>query len=321
MGYGSYTDDAYKSISTARSSAPVAAVFTVHTPAAAAASPMASLNMTVREACDSDEHPNTVPVIVALDVTGSMGGIPVKLSQGDFTSLMGTLVNNGVTDVALLFMAIGDHISDRSPLQVGQFESDTAKIDQWLTGMYLERGGGGTNEESYPLAWLVAARKTRTDAFDKRGRKGFLFTIGDESFHKTYNAANLTRILGDGYQDLTAEQLFVEASRRWHIFHIHCTDGSNGDGTTHAYSYPQGVGEEFRKLLGQRYMAVNSSLVAHTIGVTVGTLCGVDAKILTSSMSADTAALVLRATSTAVSKADSTALDVTTGVIDFSASA
>lgn len=318
MGYGSYTDHAYKSISTARAAAPVAAVFTTHTPAAVAAGPMSSMNMTVREACDSDEHPDTVPVIVALDVTGSMGGIPVSLSKGAFTSLMGTLVNNGVSDTALLFMAIGDHISDRSPLQVGQFESETTKLDQWLTGMYLEGGGGGQSMESYPLAWLVAARKTRTDAFDKRGRKGVLFTIGDESFHNTYEGDRLRTILGTGYETVTAEQLFIEASRRWHIFHIHCTDGNYGDGspgTTYSVIDP------WKKLLGERCISVPSTAVAETIAVTVGALQGLDRAKLTAAMSPTTAALVLRATSTAVSKADSTAIDATTGVIDFGASA
>ena len=35
----------------------------------------------VRECCDTEEHPNTIPVILALDVTGSMGQAAVDVAK------------------------------------------------------------------------------------------------------------------------------------------------------------------------------------------------------------------------------------------------
>ena len=41
----------------------------------------------IRECRDSEEHPETLPIIIALDVTGSMGTVPHKLITGDFLRL------------------------------------------------------------------------------------------------------------------------------------------------------------------------------------------------------------------------------------------
>ncbi len=174
----------------------------------------------VREARDSDAHPNAIPIIIAFDVTGSMGSIPYKLVQNHFCKMMETLIANGVEDAAVCMCAVGDHYSDKAPLQVGQFESGDTEILDDLTAIWLERGGGGQMRESYLLPWLFAARHTATDAWEKRGEKGFLFTIGDEWNHSRVESAALIDFLG--YKEASeeqAEKLLKEAQEKWNVYH------------------------------------------------------------------------------------------------------
>jgi len=214
----------------------------------------------VREARDSDVHPNTVPVIVAFDVTGSMGNIPYKLAQEHFTKLMIALIENGVPDVTICFCAVGDHYYDSAPLQVGQFESGDIELTNDLTNIWLEGGGGGQRMESYMLPWLFAARHTVTDAFEKRGKKGFLFTIGDEWNHPRVESAKLKKILGyPEAEDEASVQLLKEAQQKWNVYHIHCSDGT----------YGEDISDKWKDLLGENLFILDSSKIVDLIATTV----------------------------------------------------
>lgn len=173
-----------------------------------------------RESRDSEVHPNTVPVILGLDVTGSMGHIPHQLIKEGLPKLMGGIIQGGVPDPALLFLGIGDHECDNYPLQVGQFESGDEELDMWLTRTYIESGGGGNGGESYLLAWYFAAFHTRTDAFEKRNQKGILFTVGDEPFLKVLPASAIREIMGAGQQTYMHYELLEEAKKRYEVYHI-----------------------------------------------------------------------------------------------------
>jgi len=176
----------------------------------------------MREARDSEEHPNTVPIVLALDVTASMGFVPQELIRSGLPKLISGVIQSGIQDPQLLFLAVGDHECDNSPLQVAQFESSDELLDQWLSDVYLEKGGGGNAGESYLLAWYFAARHTATDSFEKRGQKGFLFTIGDEPTLQMIDKHTLKKIMGEGqYGDLTAAELLEEARKTYNVFHIH----------------------------------------------------------------------------------------------------
>ena len=184
----------------------------------------------LREARDSKEHPNSVPVVMALDVTGSMGSIPHFLVKEGLPSMMDKIIKDGVPDPQVLFLGIGDHECDRAPLQVGQFESSDALLDHWLTKLYIESGGGGNDGESYHLAWFFAGRYTSTDHFEKRGKKGILFTVGDEPVLKEIPSRAQKDIMGDGqYSDMTSAELLDKAREKYEVFHLHLMQGSNGN--------------------------------------------------------------------------------------------
>ena len=175
------------------------------------------VNVGVRECRDSEEHPETTPIIIAFDVTGSMGMIPHKM----ITSLLPKLMNR------LKEIGVRDHYCDFDPIQITQFESDTEKICSSLQSLYLEGGGGGNGGESALLAWIVAGYHTEIDSWYKRGKKGFLFTISDEANHSEVEATYLVKFMGyeKGCSSITAVQALEKAKEQYNVYHIHVNDG------------------------------------------------------------------------------------------------
>lgn len=180
------------------------------------------MGSTVRECRDSDEHPATVPVILALDVTGSMGGTSVEVASA--LGKVMTELYKSVKDVEFMIMAIGDFSYDQAPLQVSQFESDI-RIAEHLDKVYFEGGGGGNYSESYTAAWLVGARHTDLDCW-KRGKKGLIITIGDEQINPHLPKGNLRQLIGEPVQaDVETKDLREEVRPKYDIAHIHIEHG------------------------------------------------------------------------------------------------
>ena len=95
---------------------------------------------TLRECVNSEEHPNTVPVILALDVTGSMGDACSETAAA-LGKIITTLYEK-YKDIEFCVMGIGDIECDLAPIQMSQFESDV-RIAKALDKIYMEHGGGG----------------------------------------------------------------------------------------------------------------------------------------------------------------------------------
>ena len=147
----------------------------------------------IRECCNSEEHPNTVPVILALDVTGSMGAACKETAEA-LSQIMKTLYDK-FKDVEVCVMGVGDFECDDAPLQVSQFESDV-RVAQQLDQIWMEHGGGGNDYESYTAPWVFGLYRTKLDAYDKQGRKGIIITMGDEPLNPDLPAGTVKDYLG-----------------------------------------------------------------------------------------------------------------------------
>lgn len=217
MGGGTYNFNSANTRSVSHQSRSTQEVFTqkdVH-------EMMKPFGVKLRESRDSAEHPASLPIILALDVTGSMDHIPDYIVKHALPKIMSHIIEHGIADPQIMFVGIGDHITDRGPLQISQFESADAELDMWLTRVWLEGRGGGNRGESYSLIHFFANQCVKTDAWEKRQEKGFLFTIGDERFHEKITSHEIQSLMGDNeLGDLSSIQEIKKAMQQWNVYHI-----------------------------------------------------------------------------------------------------
>lgn len=216
-----------------------------------------------RESRDSDEHPDSVAIAVLFDVTGSMGSVPRVLQQ-KLPQLLGLLLRKGyVKDPQILFGAIGDATCDRVPLQVGQFESDN-RLDDDLGRFVLEGGGGGQMTESYELAMYFMARHTSIDCHSKRGKRGYLFIIGDEQAYSRVKPNEVRDVIGDKLGEPIGLKSIVNEVRRMYDTYYILPAGSSYAGNNTILDF-------WKDLLGQNVIALDDlDAVCETIALTVG---------------------------------------------------
>jgi hypothetical protein len=237
----------------------------------------------VRESRDSAEHPTSLAISVLFDVTGSMGGVP-RVLQTKLADLHGLLLRKGYVDhPQIMFGGVGDAYSDRVPLQVGQFESDN-RMDDQLGEIVLEGGGGGQMRESYELAMYFMAHHTSIDCHEKRGKRGYLFIIGDEMPYPNVNPQQVSRVLGPGDGDGRAgrggggtgrrpgrgthpttpiEKVVRDLTRKFDVYYI-LPEGSS-------YAGNDEVLGAWRALLGENVIQLDDlDAVCETIALTIG---------------------------------------------------
>lgn len=218
-------------------------------------------NGVMRECCDSEEHPNTLPVILALDVTGSMGGAAMKVAQKLNEIMTNLYSDENIKDIEFCVMGIGDLAYDDAPIQMSQFESDI-RIAEQLDKIYFEAGGGGNDFESYTAAWYMGSRHCKLDCW-KRGQKGIIITMGDELPNPYLPQRDLAKVTGDKIQaDIETKLLIDEVREKFDIYHIAVNDFE-----TSYCVYRDRLDEDnkWKELLGEGYFVATLDSLAPTI--------------------------------------------------------
>jgi hypothetical protein len=270
MGHGSYSHEAHEALLRGRASVPVQEVFRQRE-----CHPLMNpKGVKVRESRDSADHPRSLGIVFALDVTGSMREIPRMLATEQLPRFMKILTACKVPDPQILFVAVGDATSDRAPLQVGQFESTAELMDQWLTWSFLEGGGGASFEESYELALYFLAQHTAMDCWEKRKHRGYLFMTGDEHPYPVVSKHTVEAVIGDRLDDdVKVEEAVAELQKTMVPFFLIPDPGR-----------AERCGRRWRNILGDHVLVMNSPadacyVAAGAILLGEGLVPGVEAAI------------------------------------------
>ncbi len=208
----------------------------------------------IRECCDSEEHPNTKPIILALDVTGSMGDAAVEVAKK--LNVIMTKLYKEIPDIEFMIMGIGDLAYDRAPIQASQFESDI-RIAEQLDKVWFEFGGGGNAYESYSAAWYFGLHNTRLDCWN-RGEKGIIITIGDEMINPYLPHNALSVFLGDYPQsDVNTHDLYKDVIDKFDIYHLDVNHRSRYD--------EQDIYSGWEKILGDHFIKSTMNSISDDI--------------------------------------------------------
>lgn len=245
----------------------------------------------LRESRDSPDNPASTAVIIGLDVTGSMDRVLDAMARTGLGTLVGSIYERQpITDPHIMVMGIGDFECDRAPLQVTQFEAANAPLVTQMEKVYLERGGGGNHHESYAAAWLFAATRTSIDCFEKRGKRGYLFTVGDEEPTPKLFARHIQQFLGgEPTSDLSGQHLLAMAQATYNVFHVMVEEGS------YARDYPDKVRGAWTSLIGQNLIPLSDhTKLAEVVVSAIQIAEGHDRDAVVKSWGGDTSLVVAR---------------------------
>jgi hypothetical protein len=112
------------------------------------------------------------------------------------------------------------------------------------------------------------ARHTEIDSWEKHGRKGYFFMIGDEMAYPFVKRNEVNSHINDGLErDIPVAEIVRELQQRYHVFYILPKAASYG-GNPEILKF-------WRALLGQNVLELDeTAAVCETIALTIGMMEG-----------------------------------------------
>ena len=199
------------------------------------------------------------PIIIAVDVTGSMASWPAEIF--DRLPLLFNTLSQYRPDVEISFVAIGDAGYDRWPLQTTSFASGF-DLEQLLGSIYGE-GQGGDAPESYGLfAHWVNTHVEVPNAEETP----FLIVFGDAPMHPTVPKEQIKHFIGDSTQTVDSIAAWQELSKNWNTWFLRRPTGRAGDAVDTQWGEAVGAQKIFHIEDEQRAVDYAMGLIARSWG-------------------------------------------------------
>jgi len=164
------------------------------------------------------------PLVIACDVTGSMGAWPATIfSKLPYLELEGKEYLGDTMEIS--FAAIGDCVKgDHYPLQVRPFVQGT-DLEKELKALVVEGGGGGGGEESYDLAAKYYAENVE---MPNAVRKPIFIFIGDEGLYATLKASDADQFAKVKMKkDQEVEDIIKDLKKTYSVYVVRKSYGSS----------------------------------------------------------------------------------------------
>lgn len=172
----------------------------------------------------------TFPIVVAVDVTGSMREFPGIIFEKLcilYNEALFFLPETLKDSFEISFAAIGDAYSDQHPLQVTDF-AEGPELDQNIKSLYPEGGGGGQTRESYELAvyyYLTHCDMPKSVSIPKP----LLILVGDEGYYSKLNRQHVKNLIGDDLKtDQISKFLFDQLREKFNVYILRIKYDSEG---------------------------------------------------------------------------------------------